>query len=527
MAISSRGTSLVQVLKRHVVQCAGSSIATNLESPFPLGPLDALVFSSVPIQNILIYRRPMTPPAPVDDLIPFERFKKALARLLDYYPHLTGRLDFGTVDNAPQIIKIGAGSVLFEACTDARLADLAIGGGRDEGDLDISTLPGSGSAFLPPFDKSLEGVCRDPILAIQHTRFPCGSVILGIKVHHIVCDANGFFRLTRDLAELYRGLRRAPLLRPELSDPPIIHSILRGGPRAVPPQEREQWLQQKVSGFLVKDRMNHHNDTVVSAADESSSSSSPVTGRVLRFRAADLVDLKQAATDPSGFGWISTFEAISAYLWQKVYLARIIYLKGLHNTTTKGAVTKLVTGFWASIDMRSPSRLGIPFSYFPNAVYAVYSSSVDPELLIEKPLWKVAKFIHSLVRSVDAQRMTETMRWVAVQPDKNQIEVDYVFGNGCFTVSQWSKFDMYRGLDFDVDRQSQPIGPALVSPPFTDISLVDGLAMIVSQPALLENRSETGGGRPFSPGVDVNLSVLDPLWPLLKEDDWFKGLLLT
>lgn len=314
MATSSSGTNLIQVLERHVVQCADVSIATNLESPFPLGPLDALVFPSVPIQNILVYRRPITPTAVVEDSIPFGRFKKAVAHLLDYYPHLTGRLDFGTVDNAPQIIKIGTGSVLLEARTDARLADLAIRGGRDEGDLDISTLPGSGSAFLPPFDKLLEGVCRDPILAIQHTRFACGSVILGITVHHIACDANGFFRLTRDLAELYRGLRRAPLSRPELSDPPIIHSILREGPQAILPQERDQLLQQKVGGFLIKDKMNHHHDTVVSAADESSFSSSPVTGRVLRFRAADLVDLKHAATDPSGIGWISTFEAISAYL---------------------------------------------------------------------------------------------------------------------------------------------------------------------------------------------------------------------
>lgn len=177
--------------------------------------------------------------------------------------------------------------------------------------------------------------------------------------------------------------------------------------------------------------------------------------------------------------------------------------------------------------MRGPGRLGIPFNYFPNAVHAVFTSSVDPEFLVEKPLWEVTKFLHSLVRSVDAQRMTETMRWVAVQPDKKQIEVDYAFGNGGFTVSQWSKFDMYRGLDFDVDQQSQPMGPALVSPPFTDISLVDGLAMIVSQPALLEERSETGGSHSSSPGIDVNLSILDPLWPLLEVDDWFKGLLLT
>lgn len=101
MEISTSRKGQVQVLERHVVQCAEPPVATELESPFPLGPLDALVFSSVPIQNILIHRQSITTPALVDDLIPVGRFKEAPTRLPDYFPHLTGRLDFETVDNAP------------------------------------------------------------------------------------------------------------------------------------------------------------------------------------------------------------------------------------------------------------------------------------------------------------------------------------------------------------------------------------------------------------------------------------------
>lgn len=86
--------------------------------------------------------------------------------------------------------------------------------------------------------------------------------------------------------------------------------------------------------------------------------------------------------------------------------------------------------------------------------------------------------------SISLLRMTEAMRWVDVQPDKSRIGVDYVFGHGCLKVSQWSRFNMYRGLDFD-------------------------------------------GGHTSPKSLDVNLSILDPLWSLLEEDDRFRSLLLT
>lgn len=69
----------------------------------------------------------------------------------------------------------------------------------------VENLPGSGNALMPPFEATIEGVCRDPILAVQHTRFACGGVALGIRLHHMVCAVGGFFQFVRDWATIHRS----------------------------------------------------------------------------------------------------------------------------------------------------------------------------------------------------------------------------------------------------------------------------------------------------------------------------------
>lgn len=47
----------------------------------------------------------------------------------------------------------------------------------------MPNLPDSGNALLPPFDPTIEGVCRDPILAVKHTRFACGFALGSAALH--------------------------------------------------------------------------------------------------------------------------------------------------------------------------------------------------------------------------------------------------------------------------------------------------------------------------------------------------------
>ncbi|ELR19753.1 uncharacterized protein ACA1_201100, partial [Acanthamoeba castellanii str. Neff] len=122
---------------------------------------------------------------------------QALAHLLNYYPHLTGRIAFNpdAQDRSPRhrsVPRRRCGPVRRRWRRRRRAAPRLV----------ALTLPGAGgNALLAPFDPSMEGVCCDPILTVQHTRFACGGVALGVRLLHMVCDADGFFQFLIYLAD--------------------------------------------------------------------------------------------------------------------------------------------------------------------------------------------------------------------------------------------------------------------------------------------------------------------------------------
>lgn len=513
----------VQVTARHPLQCANKEAVTTCESPFKLGPLDELVFISLPVECIFVYGKPES--SPNNELIPIERLRQALSYLLDYYPHLTGRLQTNLDTKGPEIARLGTGAELLEAQCSLRLDDL-VSQNRATGRVLFTDLPSCGSDLTPSFDASIHGVCRDPIFAVQHTRFSCGGVTLGIWLRHVVCDASGLFQLARDLAELYRGLSSSSS-PPTLACPPVIHSYLRDV-GVLTPEERQEAVEYQPAAYYYLDEgpTTTNLDAEVTPLDPPSAIppiKPPITARVLRFSAEDLLVLKKQATDPSGEGWVSTFEALCAYLYQQIYRARLQLLNSEgEGCSISEAVGRISRGFWASINMRSPQRLSLPPKYFPNAICSP-NSILSHELLAYSPLWEVARTLHTIIRAVDSHQMEHSTRWIAVHPDKSRIRVNYSFvGDGNFIVTQWSGFGMYVGVDFDVDGQGRPIPPALVSPP---LSPVDGLAMILSTEEDFHRAASTPG-KIISPGkqnaVDINLTLAEPLWSILGEDEQFR-----
>ncbi len=106
----SPSSESVAVTSKHTVRSANETSWTALQSPFRLGPLNALILPYVPIAVVLVYEQT----ADVE-LIPVERLECALTRLLDYYPHLTGRLQVNPSDGAAEIARLGTGAELFIA----------------------------------------------------------------------------------------------------------------------------------------------------------------------------------------------------------------------------------------------------------------------------------------------------------------------------------------------------------------------------------------------------------------------------
>lgn len=114
--------------------------------------------------------------------------------------------------------------------------------------------------------------------------------------------------------------------------------------------------------------------------------------------------------------------------------------------------------------MRRPERLSLSNGYLGSGVFPIFTQ-FEHDLLMNQPLWKVAKAVHNLIRSVDVNMMKMTARWIAVQPQKSEISMDFSFAYGKFKVSQRAAFDMYSGCDFEVDQRGRPLLPSLSGPP--------------------------------------------------------------
>ncbi|KAJ6513150.1 transferase [Mycena sanguinolenta] len=484
--------NLVSVISRRTVLCANESSWKALgDAPFPLGPFDQ-VAGFVPIQVVWVYAQS----DPNVELIPLERLQRGLERLLDYYPQLSGRLQINSSNGMREIAAFNTGAELLEARCSQKLDAFSSPSpsSPESRCILMQDLPAAGNALLAPFDPTPDGVSRNPIFAVQHTRFACGSVGLGVRVHHTVCDGDGFFQVVRDLAELYRGLQSSETV-PSLLHPPHIRpymwELISGN---MTPEERLAALNIQPPLFHAEPPSTDNSSSVT----YGSLTPPPYAteGRFLRFSSARLEALKVEATDPNGSGWVSTFEALAAYIYQRVHQAR---LQLSAKDANFGELSRL--DFLTPINLRS--RLGLPARYFPNTLMATHTTFLA-DTLANGPLWQVAKVVHDLTRTSFLTKKDEIdrdLKWIAAQPDVRKVGTKFQYGNGSFMVSQWNKFDMYAGSVFDV-------APVLVSPPFTQSSLVDGLVYFLPT-------EEIGTGGDVG-AIDVSLSLSAPLWELCR-----------
>jgi hypothetical protein len=452
-----------------VLQCANSA---SLEKPHSLGPLDTLILPFCPIPVIFVY------PCAAGQL-PVDLLKRSLETVLDTYPQLTGRLKLG--DGYPVITALGTGAALYTATRPERLSDLA------PGRLTMPDLPECGNPLLPPFDATLEGVQRQPILLVKHTRFACGAVALGITLHHYACDATGYFQFMRDLSDVFAALRS-------------------GNTPTVAPANLKAYCPRASGSVARPEHLALESQVVADPIAEGSTSmdavhppdAPPVHGRVLRFSAAELAGIKAAALGPGGPEWISTHEALTAHIWQRTYRARV-QLVG--EETARHAFNREML---SSINVRPANRLGLPARYFPNAIYHP-CGKLDHDTLFAAPFPRLTGIVHDIYRCPTPDKMEEYAAWIAQQEAAGRarsVHQTFNYGPGCFVVTQWTGFRMYEGTGFD------GVDPILVAQPFTPISLLDGLAMMYAT----EEKDS----------IDVNLCLSEPVWAVLDADSDFR-----
>lgn len=549
--------SRVIELAHHALNCATPSTLHRLESQFRLGPLDQTVLLYVPIPVVFIYQGSF-----IKEIIQLERLRLALERLLDLYPHLTGRIVLDPHTSVPNIDRFDAGALLVSAECDMPLSAFYSPSTIIAPDTFTSSvrllgtdLPDGGNALLPPFDASVDGICTNPLLTVQHTHFADGSVALGVRIPHVVCDGAGFFQLINDMAEIYRGLdgmeegHTVPLRHP-----PHIYSLLADLEQTE--EERRTalafkplWLEFEkppLDSSTSSSPMTNTTEDIasreVTESPSSSSSSSPpaplpspsaslplppppVVGRVLRFSAQEVQALKQEANamqaDDAATQQpvISTYASMAAHLWQSVYRARVHHVASSLSIPVTQAATYLSHDFLHSANMRT--LMEVPDRYFPNCVFCPYFTLSHDELA-DGPLGTVAAAVARVTRMMTPDNAVQTMHWLkAAQAEGQRTKIGFQWYGGGFMLSQWTRFDMYRGAVFD---DNTP--PVLVSQPFTSINKIDGLAYLLPT----EQQGGGGGGEggitdvlSSSGGdIDVYMSLIEPLWYILEQDARFR-----
>ena len=469
----------VKVATRHVINPRDpskvSSVA-NAQGVFRLGPLDLLP-PTIPISVLYLY--------PQSAAISAARLRDSIELLLDHYPQLSGRLTDKYELGTYHIDRLGTGVDFIEATSDLRLDAIRC-------HEDPMHLPGNGLDLLPQMDWSMEAATTAPLLAFQLTTFACGSVVLGVSIRHTLTDAGGFAQLVKDLSEIYDTgrLEKPPQIRPYLSELAATATET----------EKEAYRSYTPANLALASIASGHpaSSDISSEMPPASFQPERIVGRVLTFSPDQITQIKRLASPTNGKGHISTYSALTAYLFQQIHKAR---LTARQLNPALPALTP--PHFLHSINLRPQLQVG-PV-YFPNAVSTPTITSLDYAELSNMPLAALATMIHSSARdpAFYQPEIDHTLHWIASQVDKSKIErKGFVYGPGQMMVSAWNKFDAFGETKFG------GVAPEMVWPPFNHAWMAaDGLLYVLRPP----------GGV----GLWGNLTLTEATWGVLEKDDGF------
>jgi hypothetical protein len=471
----------IQIKSRHTIT---PSRPIALGPIFRLSPLDQLVLTFIPVAVIYIY----------SSHIDIDKLRKSTSILLNTYPHLSGRLGVDPIHGGAHIRNLGTGCEILEATSPHTLEVY-----RKEGRINLLDLPGKGEDLLAPYEFRNTKIENQVLFTIQHTRFACGGVSLGIRVLHCLNDGVGFFQLVKDLSDIYRNLDDREwegvkgIAMPYLANWEVEEAI---------EEEKEEARSYKSVLYHlepepqpVKEELGAPDIPILAEAQTEAQAQPTITGRVLHFTTSDLALLKERATNTDSDSksekgtYVTTFDALTAHLHQRIHQARSrIY--SLNPSLGPIGPPDLL----CPIDLRQHLSLD---RYPYNAVLTT-TTQFSPSLLAHhSTLPQVASMIHTQVRPLKQGDAEKTIKWIA-SVDRSKIRNDFRGGNGSVMISQWNKMDMYNQAVFQ-----EGVKPELVAPPFTPISLHDGLGYILPTPSGDEG------------GVNVYLALREGVWEQL------------
>lgn len=344
-----------------------------------------------------------------------------------------------------------------------------------------------------PWEGTAESAQRDSLITVQHTKFACGLVALGLRATHIVCDASGFLRLYQDLAKLYRAPKPGFDIEVTLAQAPCIESYMLDKIGSLSPKERAVALEYQPPRFSVietNENQEQEHELIIPELILQL-----IVCRSILFSATELGLLKSRATPPDGDSWVFNFSALTAHLFQRVHKARLTYANSQNLLTvllSEPSFLKIVN--FAPI-------LKLPPRFFPSSIVTPFLQISSGELT-NKPLWYVSSAIDNLVHPASAEDVRRLGLWIAAQPHMRDIRFNFPFSAFSFMTSAWNKFPLYSGTELDAP-------PVFAGAAFIRTGMVDGFAYFL-QP-------ETPNG-----DIDIILSLGKFTWDYLNQDEDFR-----
>ncbi|XP_051115669.1 uncharacterized acetyltransferase At3g50280-like [Andrographis paniculata] len=366
------------------------AMPTTLELP----PWDLLHLRRDPIRRGLLFYN--DPQRRGEFKFIVDRLKNSLARTLDFFPPLSGRLGFVTHDDGT--------SSYFIDCNDAG-AEFAHAVARGVSVSDVvehKYVPEIVSSFFPMKETPNYDETWKPLLAAQVTELDDGFFV-GCTVNHVVADGASFWHFFKSWSEMARGFDT-------ISKVPIF----------------DRWFPSNVTD----ENRRIHLPPLDQNPMVNTSPPPPLLERVFHFSKDSLAKLKNIVNLKfKDCGETSTFQALSAHLWRSVARSRL-------SRSSKNSEEPQC--FILLVDARS--RVPLPDGYFGNAVHSARIEVTEHELL-ENGLEFVAMKINELVGRQTREAVVKYVEdWVETPVIKRK-------GAANFLIVGSPRFDVY-GCDF-------------------------------------------------------------------------------
>ncbi|XP_048536685.1 agmatine coumaroyltransferase-2-like [Triticum urartu] len=306
-------------------------------------PLSVFDKANLDTQVSVIYA--FHPPAPPNGVL-----EAGLARALVEYREFAGRLARDADGSRRAILLNDAGARFVEAT-----AGVALGS--------VMPLRPTRAAL------SLHPSGGDELMLVQATRFACGSLVVGLTVHHTVADGRGFCNFILAWGQATRG---APV------DPAPVHDRTSFFPPRSPPKIEHEHRRAEFKPYDAR----KDDDAGGGGGEEEE-----VVVERVHFSAERIAKLKAQASSAGARHSTSTVQCVLAHLWRCVTRAR-----GFDG----GDATALLIG----VDGRRRMRPPVPDGYTGNVVLWARPTATAREL-VDMPLRHAAELIGRAVARVD------------------------------------------------------------------------------------------------------------------------------